>query len=375
MVGWGRRSPTARVPDPDSWPLLSVVVPVHNVGRYLAECLNSILHDAPERLQLVAVDDASPDASGQILDSFARRDARMAVLHLPANVGLGAARNAGLAHARGEYVWFVDGDDRLPPGAVNAVLARLAEVRPDLLLLDHRRLHPDGRIDADPREAPVGRFAGTVRLAERPRLLEVRQAAWNRVIHRDLLDRGPLRFPGGWYEDVGFSHLALIDAERIGALGRVGHLYRYRPEGAITSTRSARHFEVFGQYERLFARLDKRRPAVEPALRARLFELMIEHYLVIVGTETRIPTGLRPAFFARMVEHYRRFLPHPDYAPPRSWNGVKQRFVRWDAYPAFTAARNVFKAGRAVGHHRSAARPDPARTSPSQPGSHRLGGR
>jgi CDP-glycerol glycerophosphotransferase len=352
--GWRWPADTRSAPRPDGiappdWPLLTIVVPVHNVAAYLPECLNSILSDAPDRLQVVCVDDASPDGAGAILDDIARTDPRVAVLHLTENVGLGPARNAGLDQAGGEYVWFVDGDDRLPTGAVAAVMARLTALRPDLLLLDHRRLQPTGRLDADPHEAPVGRFPGTVSLGQRPRLLDVRQAAWNRVLHRELLESQTLRFPKGWYEDVGFSHLALLRAERIGSLGRVGYHYRCRPEGAITSTRSARHFEVFAQYERLFARIDQRRGDRRPidgAVRARLFELMIEHYLVIVGTPTRIPTQLRPAFFTRMVEHYRRYQPSPDYVPPRGWNGVKHRFVRWDAYPVFAAARNVYRAGR-----------------------------
>ncbi len=328
------------------WPLLTIIVPVHKVAAYLPECLDSILSAAPERLQVVGVDDASPDGGGRILDDYARRDARLVVLHLPENVGLGPARNAGVALARGEYVWFVDGDDRLANGAVPAVMARLSEVRPDLLLLDHLRLHPGGKLETDSHDAPVGRFAGTVRLSQRIRLLDVRQAAWNRVIHRDLLDTAGLRFPGGWYEDVAFSHLGLLRAQRIGALGRVGYHYRCRPEGSITSTRSARHFEVFAQYERLFSQIDDREPMVERSIRARLFELMIEHYLVIVGTKTRVPTSLRPAFFGRIVEHYRRYRPSADYSPPRGWNGVKHRFVRWDAYPIFVAARNVYRAGR-----------------------------
>jgi glycosyltransferase involved in cell wall biosynthesis len=325
-------------------PLLTIVVPAHNVAPFLPDCLDSILTGAADQLQVVAVDDASPDDAGQILDDYAGHDGRVMVLHLRDNVGLGPARNAAFDRARGEYLWFVDGDDRLPLGGVAAVTTRLVELRPDVLLVDHLRLHPDGRLDADPHETPVGQLPGTLRLANLPRLLGVRQAAWNRIVRRELLDSEGLRFPGGWYEDVGFSHLALLCARRIGALGRVGYHYRYRPDGAITTTRSARHFEVFAQYERLFARLDRR--PVEPELRARLFEVMIEHYLVIVGTETRIPTSLRPAFFTRMVEHYRRYLPSPDYSPPGGWNGVKHRFVRWDAYPAFIAARNVYRAGR-----------------------------
>jgi hypothetical protein len=193
-----------------TWPLLTIVIPVHGVGPYVAECLDSILADAPERLQVICVDDASPDGVGP--PSTGSRGAMPGwwVTHLPENRELGPARNVGLERARGEYVWFVDGDDRLPTGAVATVMRRLSELRPDLLLLDHPRLHSDSHLDTDPHEAPVGRIAGTVRLARRPRLLEVRQAAWNRVVHRDLIDAEALCFPAGWYEDVGFSHLAML---------------------------------------------------------------------------------------------------------------------------------------------------------------------
>src|SRR5690349_20732439 len=88
-------------------PLLSIIVPVHGVADYLPECIDSILAGAPPRLQVVAVDDASPDGAGVILDDYARRDARVCVLHLAENVGLGPDRNAGAAQARGEYLCFV----------------------------------------------------------------------------------------------------------------------------------------------------------------------------------------------------------------------------------------------------------------------------
>ncbi|HEY8471045.1 MAG TPA: glycosyltransferase family 2 protein, partial [Natronosporangium sp.] len=103
--------------------LLTVVVPVYQVEPYLTRCLDSILAEAGagDMVEVVAVDDASPDRSGELLDAYARRDPRVRVLHLATNVGLGRARNAGLARARGEYVWFVDSDDWLPAGTIPAV--------------------------------------------------------------------------------------------------------------------------------------------------------------------------------------------------------------------------------------------------------------
>ena len=85
---------------------------------------------------MIAVDDASPDGSAAILDDRAAASPRLRVVHLAVNGGQGPARNAGLDLASGEYVWFVDGDDRLADGALAAIGARLAHSRPDVLLID-----------------------------------------------------------------------------------------------------------------------------------------------------------------------------------------------------------------------------------------------
>lgn len=326
---------------------VSLVVAVHGVAAYLPTCLDSILLGAPAEVEVIAVDDASPDACGEILDRYGALDPRVRPVRLRRNVGLGAARNAGLERAVGEYVWFVDGDDLVTPGAVAAVVDRLTEGAPDVLLLGHALLQSDGRMR---RDVP-SRVVGTLR--EHPGLLRTRQAAWNRVVRRSLLDRAGLRFPDGWYEDAGFSHLVLLAAKRIEVFDRVCYLYRQRP-AAITSTASARHFEVFAQYERLFATLTRWR--VSDRMRARVFACMIEHYLVIVGADDRLPAELRPEFFARIVAHYHRYLPNTGYPVPTGVNGVKHRFIRWDAYRAFSTLRNVYRSARR-NQRRQAVRP------------------
>src|SRR5436853_3610991 len=94
-------------------PLLSVVVPVHDVEEYVGEALASILDQDYRRLEVVVVDDGSTDSSGQVADSIAARDSRVRVVHT-ANHGLGAARNEGVRHAAGELLAFADSDDVVP---------------------------------------------------------------------------------------------------------------------------------------------------------------------------------------------------------------------------------------------------------------------
>jgi glycosyltransferase involved in cell wall biosynthesis len=330
-------------------PLLSFVVPVYGVESYLYQCLESILGGlTPEQagaVELVAVDDASPDRCGEMLASYATGRPQVRVVRLTENVGLGLARNAGLAHARGEYVWFVDSDDWLPPGTVAAVLERLRRDTPDLLLLDHLRVHENGRLEVDASSHLLRGVTGTVTLAQRPELLRVQHTAWNKVVRRAFLDELELRFHPGWYEDIPFSHPLLIGAERISVLDRVCYRYRQGRLGAITSTRSGRHFDAFDQYERLFTWVDAHHP--DPALRAELFTLMISHYLVVVGNDDRLHPHLRRAFFRRVAEHYQRFLPPQGYAPPEGVPGLKHRLVGRNSYLAYVALRRAHRmAGR-----------------------------
>ena len=96
--------------------VISVVVPVYNVADYLPACLDSILSQDYDALEVILIDDGSTDASGAICDDYAARDSRVRVIHQK-NGGAAAAKNAGLRAAGGEYLSFVDSDDYLEPGA------------------------------------------------------------------------------------------------------------------------------------------------------------------------------------------------------------------------------------------------------------------
>ncbi|MGC4749715.1 glycosyltransferase family 2 protein [Micromonospora sp. DT201] len=337
------------VNEPTHAPLLSIVVPVYGVEAYLYQCLESIRADVPvgesDAVELIAVDDASPDGCGDMLRSYAAGRDGVRVVHLSSNVGLGLARNAGLDVATGRYVWFIDSDDWLPPGTIPAVLDRLRQHQPDVLMLDHLRVHEDGRREVDASSHLLHGIPGVTRLTDQPQLLRVQHTAWNKVVRRDFLGELELRFFPGWYEDIPFSHPLIIGAEKVSVLDRVCYLYRQGRQGAITSTRSGRHFDAFAQYERLMDWVARKHP--DEKLQAELFQLMISHYLVVVGNDGRLHPHLRRSFFHRATEHYRRYLPTGGYPLPSGVNGLKHRLVGrgdWVAYSALRQAHRV--AGR-----------------------------
>ena len=90
--------------------LISIIVPVYNVEKYLNECIDSIIAQTYSNIEIILVNDGSTDASGKICDEYAEKDGRIKVIH-QVNAGLSAARNAGMAVATGEYLYFVDSDD------------------------------------------------------------------------------------------------------------------------------------------------------------------------------------------------------------------------------------------------------------------------
>ena len=322
-------------------PLISVVLPVGNVAEYLPACLDSVLGpDLPAGqagLEVIAVDDASRDGSGSILDARAGQDPRLRVIHLAENGGPGPARMRGLAEAAGTYVWFVDPDDLLADGALAAVTAGLALGEPDVLLIDYLILGASGRTQPSPGAAllaaPRGAAAPvTLTLAERPALIDRTMTVWSKVFRREFLLGLGVCFPPGIHEDVPVSCAALLGAERIALLDRVCYLYRRRRRSFLATT-SMDHFSIFSSYEQVFARLDAGAGPAGTGVRTALFGRAIEHYSTVLASGL-VPRGARRAFFHRMAADYGRYRP-AGYRRPPGLRGMKFALIERDAYRAY----------------------------------------
>ncbi len=325
-------------------PTISVIIPVYAVEEYLGACLDSILGQPADGagIEVIAVDDASPDGCGPLLDARAKEDSRLRVVHLAENAGPGHARNVGLAQAASEYAWFVDADDQLADGALAAVTARLGQDRPDVLLIDYEDLYPDGRTTPSPGAGLLsGAPAGTFTLAGQPQLIHLTMTSWSKVIRRDFLAGIGQTFPAGIHEDVALTCAMLLGAQRISALARVCYRYRQARPGSFMAAPSDGQLRIFDSYEKVFALLDAADPAVTPQVRAAVFERAIWHYTTVIGGRVGlVPHAARRAFFERMHEDYVRYRP-PGFQPPPGARGVKFRLVERNAYWMFTALEPV----------------------------------
>ncbi|MFJ9543570.1 CDP-glycerol glycerophosphotransferase family protein [Streptomyces sp. NPDC101225] len=319
-------------------PRFSIIVPVFKVQGFLHECIDSVLGQSYPDFEVIAVDDRSPDGCGAILDAYAARDERVRVLHLPENVGLGRARNAGLERARGDYVLFLDSDDFYTPGLLAAVADRLGSAEdPDILVFDHVRTHWWGRggpSDASVLLAAAGQDVFSLR--ESPQYAHLFLVAWNKAYRRAFFQQHALRYQPGLYEDAPVTYRSMVLAERIACLNRIGVEYRQRRQGAITKTPGRRHFDIFPQYEGLFAFLEERDDLAWA--RPPLFERALDHMLFVIAREDRVTAADRPAFHREMRAFHDRHRP-ADFTPPQGPRGTEMRLLASSPYASYAALR------------------------------------
>ena len=213
-------------------PLISVIIPVYNVEKYLHRCLDSVIAQTYQNLEIICVDDGSIDDSGKICDQYAVRDARIKVIHQE-NQGLSAARNKGLDAAEGEYIAFVDSDDYILEDMYKKMLDKLLNYNVDLCVCQWQYELSDGR-QVVKRKNIAPTIYGRKTSLEFARFLYMGNyengvvvAAWNKLYRRALLDK--IRFEGRIHEDEAVS--GRIMAKNISVYVMEEQFYVYAQNG------------------------------------------------------------------------------------------------------------------------------------------------
>ncbi len=305
-----------------SRPRLSIIVSASGEEPYLRECLLSILAQSFRDVEATAV---VAGAEGPDV-----RDERLVVHRRQGPVDAHDAVNEALEKAAGDYVLFAAPADRLAPGALAAIVARLDALEPDVLAVEEARAWAPGRESPGrrrtfARNAPAAAFT----LEEEPAAAELGLDVRGRIFRRAFLLEHGLRFVAGAYGHLSLTLPALFAAERIAVLDRVGYV-RLDPLDPPAGS----PLDVFDAYDAVFGTAGPR---------SRLLAApMLRHYLDLYDA---LPAGERAEFFARMSESYRR---HAGGAPPR---GPRARLVAGGRERTFRAAGWV-RARRAAARRR-----------------------
>lgn len=197
--------------------MVSIIVPVYQVEAYLRRCVDSILAQTYENIQVILVDDGSRDGSGGICDAYAARDSRILVVHKE-NGGLSDARNAGLSRAAGSYVMFVDGDDLIHPQAVALMRGALEAQGADIA--DCGIAFFNGEVDMEPAAGEFRTLDIWARMSEKPEF-----SVCNRLFRREAFEN--LRFPvGRLFEDQFVIFKLLREAKVVSTDDRLYYYYQ-----------------------------------------------------------------------------------------------------------------------------------------------------
>ncbi len=227
---------------------VSIIVPVYKVENFIKRCVDSVISQTYKDWELILVDDGSPDKSGAICDEYAKSDSRIKVLHKE-NGGLSDARNYGLTHVTGDYVYFLDGDDWISHDTMQILLQSALQYQSDFVQGGFYYAYPTYLLTQKP-SADVYAYTSEQALHELLSNKKIKNFAWGNLISRELANQVPF-IKGKFFEDIYWKYLILDKAQNIVLIPKPLYYYRQRQEG-ISGTFSARNLDLLkGMEERL----------------------------------------------------------------------------------------------------------------------------
>ena len=248
-------------------PLLSVIVPVYNVEKYLKRCLESILVQSWNDYEIILVDDGSTDSSAQICDLYAEKYEMIRVIHKE-NKGLSDTRNRGIEKASGEYVYFPDSDDWLEPNTFSELSDVIEELTYDIISFNREFVtsEEDKLISAKSR---IQKLSGKQALLEMLKQSDVTGFANDKIYRKKLFLDNDIEFPvGKYYEDLGTNYKLFLKATKVYVTNQKYYHYLITNPDSITQSWNEQKLQdMFGFYREIY---------YSPLIREKFEELEIE---------------------------------------------------------------------------------------------------
>jgi glycosyltransferase involved in cell wall biosynthesis len=235
---------------------VSIIVPIFNVEKYLERCLESQTGQTLSEIEIILIDDGSPDGSGKIADGWGERDPRIKVIHQQ-NRGSGSARNAGISIATGEYIGFVDPDDWVSEDYFEGLYDAAERRKADVAATNGVVVWNED--DGSQRHKKTGfRAEGEIaRVEDRARILWSTGISWNKIYKRVFIEKHDIRFSeiNCTGQDNLFTFMAVAHANFIATTTRGRYFYRTNPGSSTSSPRTGKHLQVVDIYAEIRGKL------------------------------------------------------------------------------------------------------------------------
>ena len=216
-------------------PKVSVIVPFYNVEGYIEKCLETLVNQTLEDIEIILVNDGSKDRSIEIVNKFLEAYPEKLVYLEKENGGLSDARNYAIPYAKGEYIAFLDSDDYVEKDMYQKMYELAKKENSDMVECDFYWEYPD----------KLKKDVGVIYNGKKEMLEKVRVVAWNKLIRREILEKTEVKFPKGYrYEDVEFTYKLVPFIEKVSFLKKPCVHYIQR-EGSISNSQNERTKEIF----------------------------------------------------------------------------------------------------------------------------------
>ena len=207
---------------------VSIIVPVYNVEAYLEKCLDSLVNQTLKDIEIIVVNDGSPDNSQKVIDKYSKKYKNVKSF-IKKNGGLSDARNYGIEKACGEYIAFLDSDDYVTVDMYQEMYSKAKSNNFDMVVCDLNYVYENGntkRVNSN-----IEKDTNDIKSV----MLNMYPAAWNKIFKKELMDKGVRFKKGVWFEDVEFIYRLLPYINNIGVVHKPFNQYVQRV-GSITST-------------------------------------------------------------------------------------------------------------------------------------------
>ena len=248
-------------------PLISVIVPIYNVEEYLDKCVNSILNQTYRNLEIILVDDGSPDNCPKMCDDYAKKDKRIKVIH-KVNGGLSDARNIGINQSSGEYISFIDSDDYIAENYIEVLFNNLKKYNSDLSIGGHLVLYDDGK--------RINRYTNEEYVSNSKSILKkmlyddgIDLSAWAKLYKASLFKN--VSYPvGRLYEDAATTYKLIDLANKISVNSLPIYYYVIRKNSISNSKFTMKKMDLIISTKEMTDYIQKKYPDLQKACNRRL---------------------------------------------------------------------------------------------------------
>lgn len=216
--------------------MISVIIPVYNVEKYIRQCVDSVLNQTINEIEILLIDDGSTDNSGIICDDYGKKEKNIKVFHKK-NGGLSSARNFGINYASGEYISFIDSDDYILPQMLEKLLSMCINTKSKIAACDYYNVY-DEKLEKVNETMKTYVYSSKEFfkkiLTENGR---IEMCAVNKLYHKSIFASKNNRFPEGkLFEDLGSTYKYIFSVDKIVYINKGYYCYRRARKGSITAT-------------------------------------------------------------------------------------------------------------------------------------------